>query len=57
MKDLLYSIYWERTLLLLDITITLILVYASVYSRLYIDRYYSRITLVAYTMFGLAVLL
>ena len=35
--------------------IVLILAYESLYSEFYIDRYYSRVTLVAYALFALAV--
>jgi hypothetical protein len=39
------------------IPFTLILVYESLYSRLYIDRYYARVSLVAYSMFALALII
>ena len=35
----------------------LILAYESIYSSAWIDRYYSRMTLIAYSMFALALLL
>ena len=35
--------------------ILVILAYESLYSKFYIDRYYSRITLLAYALFALAV--
>ncbi len=42
---------------ILYVTLLLVLVYYSLDSALYIDRVYTRITLLAYTMFGIAVLL
>lgn len=42
---------------ILYVTLLLVLLYYSYYSALYIDRVYTRITLLAYTMFGIAVLL
>jgi hypothetical protein len=35
----------------------LVLVHYSIHSELYIDRIYTRLTLLAYSMFGIAVLL
>ena len=37
--------------------VLIVLLYYSLHSALYIDRVYTRITLLAYTMFGIAVLL
>ncbi len=34
-----------------------ILIYESLYSRLYIDRYHSRITLLAYAVFAIATII
>ncbi len=36
---------------------TLILVYESMYSKIYMDRYYARMSLLAYTMFAIAVII
>ena len=42
-------------LLVAVLPIVLILAYESLYSKFYIDRYYSRITLLAYALFAVAV--
>ena len=42
-------------LLVAVLPIVLILAYESLLSKFYIDRYYSRITLLAYALFAVAV--
>ena len=42
---------------ILYVILLLVLVHYSIYSQLYIDRIYTRWTLLAYSMFGIALLL